>query len=198
MLVIGVTGNIGSGKTAVSKILEGQGAYVINADIIAREVLGKNSAGYDEAVRFFGESVLQDNGEIDRRHLAQIVFSDSQKLEVLNSITHKYVIAEIDDLIANVREQRSHEVICLDVPLLFESGLDRICDVTWTIDAPYETKIARVMERDKADRQAAKKRLSSQTLSCELRKKSDMVIENDGNFDELERQVLEAFLKVLR
>jgi len=198
MLIIGITGNIGSGKTTVSKMLESKGAYVINADQIAREVLEINGAGYDEAVMFFGESILKDNAEIDRAKLAGIVFNDSAKLAKLNAITHKYVLAKIDELIAKVKAENSHNIICLDVPLLFEAGLDKVCDSTWAVDASYETKITRAMERDKSGRDAVKNRLDIQTDSRELREKSDIVIENDSSFDELEEQVTIELTELLR
>jgi len=198
MLIIGITGNIGSGKTTVSKMLESKGAYVINADQIAREALEINGAGYDEAVMFFGKSILKANAEIDRTKLASIVFNDGAKLAKLNTITHKYVLARIDALIAKVKVENSHDMICLDVPLLFEVGLDKICDSTWTLDASYETKIARAMERDKSERDAVKNRLDIQTDSRELREKSDIVIENDSCFDKLEEQVTLELSKLLR
>ena len=189
MLIIGITGNIGSGKTTVSKILEAEGAYTINADQIARDVLAKDGAGYAETVGFFGESILQDDGNINRLQLANIVFNDKSKLAKLNETTHKHVLAKIDELIAKVRETNSHKLTCLDVPLLFESGLDKICDTTWLIDATYETKLTRVIARDKTDRDSAKSRLDNQTPSSELRKKCDTVIENDKGIEELEKQV---------
>ena len=197
MLIIGITGNIGSGKTTVSKMLEAEGAYIINADQIAREVLAKDGAGYTETIEFFGESILQNSGEINRKHLAGIVFNDSNKLAKLNELTHKYVLAKIDELIVQACEANLHKLICLDVPLLFESGLDKICDTTWLIDAPHETKLERVMARDKTDRDSAKSRLDNQTLSTELRKKSDTVIENDKGLEELKKQVNIKLLEVL-
>ena len=198
MLIIGITGNIGSGKTTVSKILEEEGAYIINADQIAREVLAKDGAGYAETIEFFGETILQENGEINRPHLASIVFNDQNKLAKLNELTHKHVLAEIDELIKQVREANSHKLICLDVPLLFESGLDKICSTTWLIDAPYETKIARTIERDKTDRDQVKSRLDNQALSCKLREKSDTVIENDKGLEELKKEVNSKLSELLR
>jgi len=198
MLIIGITGNIGSGKTTVSKILEAKGAYIINADQIAREVLSKSGAGYTETVEFFGESILQADGEINRQHLASIVFNDQLKLAKLNELTHKHVLAKIDELITKVRETNSHKLICLDVPLLFESGLDKICSETWLVDAPYETKLARVIARDKTDRDSAKSRLDSQTPSHKLREKSGTVIENDKSTKELQEQVSAKLSALLR
>jgi len=198
MKTLGITGNIGSGKTTVSKILESEGAYVINADLVAREVLEVTGAGYDEAVGFFGEAILTANGEIDRAKLAEIVFADPEKLAKLNAITHKHVLMRTCELIADVKAANAHNIICLDVPLLFEAGFDKICDTTWTIDAPAEMKITRAMERDKAERSAVKIRLDRQTDSHELREKSDIVIENDKGFDELREHVMFALSELLR
>jgi len=197
MLIIGITGNIGSGKTTVSKILESEGAYIINADHIAREVLSKDGTGYTETIEFFGDSILQEGGEIDRSQLASIVFNDKSKLAKLNELTHKHVRAKIDEMIEKARTENLHKLICLDVPLLFESGLDKICDVTWVIDAPHETKITRVIERDKTDRESAKSRLDNQTPSSELKKKADTVIDNDTDANELSERVLGELFKLL-
>jgi len=190
-LVIGVTGNIGSGKTTVSRILEKYGAYVINADKIAKEVLLKGGPGYKDTLEFFGEGILQENGEIDRKKLGDIVFSDKEKLIVLNGTTHKHVLRKIDEEINKIRQEKSHRIVCLDVPLLFESGLDEVCDVTWVVDAAEEVKLRRVMERDKMDLEAARARLKSQTPSDVIRQKADRVIDNDAGYDELEVLIVE-------
>ena len=196
MLIIGVTGNIGSGKTTVSKILEEQGAYVINADKIARGVLAKDGAGYGETVAYFGEGIVGRDGEIDRRALAAIVFSDPGKLDVLNAFTHKHVKSRINEEIAAVRQNNAHDIICLDVPLLFESGLNNICDAAWVVDAGTEIKLARVMERDKTDRSSAELRLARQPTREELRQKGDIIIENNGDYDRLKMQVLLELFKL--
>lgn len=197
MLIIGITGNIGSGKTTVSKILEAEGAYIINADHIAREVLSKGGAGYTETIEFFGEGILQDDDEINRAHLASIVFNDPDKLAKLNELTHKHVRAKIEELIAKVQTENVYKLICLDVPLLFEAGLDKLCDTTWVIDASNETKITRVTERDKTDPERVKSRLDNQTPSHKLREKGDEVIENNGGLEELKEQVKVKLSKLL-
>ncbi|MCL2566389.1 MAG: dephospho-CoA kinase [Defluviitaleaceae bacterium] len=189
VMIIGVTGNIGSGKTTVSNILKKHGAYVINADKIAKNVLLIGGAGYNETVELFGRGILQENGEIDRAKLANIVFSDKAKLEALNGTTHKYVLNQIDEEIACICKEKSHKIICLDVPLLFESGLDKICDITWVVDAPEEVKLKRVMERDGLDYDAAKARLKSQTPPYILKEKCDTVIVNAKSYDELEKEI---------
>ena len=192
LTIIGLTGNTGSGKTTVARILEGRGVYIINADKIARDVLLKGGAGYEETVELFGRGILQANGEIDRPKLGNIVFNDPQKLKALNNTTHKHVLRQIDAEISYMRKEKSHKIICLDVPLLFEAGLDVICDITWVVDACDEIKLKRVAQRDKIDINAAKARLKSQTKSSELRQKCDKIIENNTGYDELEAQVLKV------
>jgi len=197
MLIIGVTGNIGSGKTTVSKILEEQGAYILDADKIARDVLAKDGPGYLETVGLFGSEILQENGEINRGRLADIVFGNPEKLRALNQATHKHVGQRIDDEISKVFKNKSHDIVCLDVPLLFESELDVICDVTWVVDADTEIKLNRAVKRGNMSRKEAELRLKLQTPSYVLKKKCDVVIENNKGYDELRQQVLSVLSELI-
>ena len=196
MFVLGLTGNSGSGKSTVAKILAEKNAYIIDADILARKVLDIDGRAYEETVSFFGSSVLSCDKTINRRALSDIVFSDSEKLATLNEITHKHILNDIYDDIERISQGGSYGFIVIDAPLLFESGLDNVCNAVWAVDADYGKKLARIMGRDGIDRQKAAQRLIRQASPGELCKKADYMIQNDSGLDYLEEQVEELLVKM--
>lgn len=175
MKIIAVTGGIGSGKTTVSKMFEDLGAEVCDADLIAKETEKCGGAAYDEIKNFFGEQIILPNGEIDRKVLADIVFSDKKKLEKLNKIVHKYVFFEMEKTIKN----SSAEVVCLDVPLLFSSDFPIKYDFSVGVTADMEERIKRVLQRDKTSEEDIKKRIKNQISDKELFEKADFVVKNN-------------------
>lgn len=181
MKLLGITGGIGAGKSAVTKYFADLGAEVIDADAIARKVMEKNGEAYAEVVAVFGEEILQSNGEIDRKKLASIVFSCQDKLQVLNNITHACVFHEMEKRINN----SDSELICLDVPLLFSCEFPFQCDKTLAVLAPKEQRIQRVMERNNCSREDIEARMACQLTEEELRKKADICIINDKSMTEL-------------
>ena len=201
MFVLGITGNSGGGKSTLSKILFEKNAYIIDADVLARRVLDIDGRAYGETVEFFGDSILNFDKTINRKALSDIVFGDKDKLSALSEITHKHILNYIYDEIEEISEAGCHSLIVVDAPLLFESGLDGACDAVWVVDAIYETKISRIMERDGISREKAAQRLEKQTPPEELVKRADHVIMNDFGFDylvsEVEGMLLELGLGTL-
>ena len=149
MKLLGITGGIGAGKSVVTKCFSDLGAEIIDADAIARQVLKKEGAAYAEVISAFGNEILQLNHEIDRKKLAAIVFSDREKLQTLNQITHACVFQEMEKQI----HQSHAELICLDVPLLFSCEFPFQCDKTLAVLAPKEQRIQRVIKRDACSRE---------------------------------------------
>lgn len=176
MKIIGVTGGIGSGKTTVSAIFKDYGAEIIDADEISRSITKKNTAAYFEIVNSFGAEILLSDGEINRKALAKKVFSDKISLELLNKITHKYVFEEMEKRIKTSEK----EVVVLDVPLLFSSEFPFDCDLTVGVIADLEQRIKRVQIRDGLTREEIIKRIENQISDEELRKKADVIIENNS------------------
>lgn len=195
-MVIGVTGGTGSGKSTVAKILKHLGAKVINADKVAREVVCKGQKAYNELLAYFGNEIVDENGEINRKKLASIVFNDPQKLETLNAITHKYIAEKIAALICSYYRRNSSEVIVVDAPLPIRHGFLDLVDKVWVVTADKETRVKRVMERDGLSAEEAVSRINSQMSEAEYLKLADEVLVNNGNVEELEKETVRLFFKI--
>ena len=194
MKIIGITGNSGSGKSFISDVILNRykSVAIIDADKIAREMSNINTLYYKEIVKKFGKDILKENLEINRKLLAGIIFNNDEKREELNSITFKYVVDEIKN---KIKSNNDKAIIIIDVPLLFESGLDKICDITLGVISNEDIKIDRICKRDNLSVMEAKDRLKVQLNDEVLREKCDYIIENNGNIEELNLQLEEIIDK---
>ena len=185
--IIGLTGGIGSGKTMVSKYIESLGIPVYIADDQAKELMTTNKV--IEAISYvFGNEVL-DNGILNREKLAQIVFNNSKKLQKLNSIVHPEVKKHFDNW---VEKHKAYPFVVKEAAVLFETGSNIYCDFVITITAPLETRLQRVVERDKTDRESVLKRMQNQWTDEQRTAKSDYVIHN-LSVDATKKQVDQIF-----
>ncbi len=177
---VGLTGGIGAGKSAVAAVFAGLGAFVIETDAIAREVVAPNSDGLREIARVWPQAIR--GGALDRAALAEIVFSDPRARERLNALLHPHIRR-----IAIERETgaKPGRLVVHVVPLLFETGYDRIVDKSVLVVAPLEQRIARVVERDKLDETRVRARMAAQIEPERARASADFIIENDGNLKHL-------------
>ena len=194
MKIIGITGNSGSGKSTISKLIsKNYEAKIIDADKIAKEMT-KNNGEYLQAIRqAFGNDVIKNN-ELDRKKLADIVFLNRAEKEKLDGLTFEYVVEEIKkELEAN--QNLDYQYIILDVPLLFESKLDKLCDYTIGVIAPKTEKIKRICKRDKLSKEKALQRLNSQPNDDFFTKNCNTVINNE-NKEETIKIVNEIMLKL--
>lgn len=148
-------------------------------------IFQKKKSVQEEIISTFGNKILDKNGNIDRKKLKEIVFENKDKLEKLNDIIHPKVINFYKEL----EEKNTDEVIIFDVPLLFESGIDKFCDKILVVISDYEIQLNRVVERDKIDRELAEKIIKSQMFNEERIKKADVVIENNSNLEDLFKKV---------
>ncbi len=179
-------GGIGSGKSEALKILkEEHNANIIEADKVAHFLYEKDRAGYTALKSLFGDTILDDKKDIDRKKLKEIVFENKDKLEKLNGIIHPKVI----DFYKELKEKNTDEVIIFDVPLLFESGIDKFCNKILVVISDYEVQLNRIVERDKINRELAEKIIKSQMSNEERIKKADVVIENNSNLEDLFKKV---------
>ena len=192
MKIIGITGGIGAGKTTVCNMFKELGAETCDADEIAREKEKKGGAAYNEIKECFGPEIISENGDLNRKKLAGIVFSDKEKLEKLNKIVHKYVFEEIKEKIKSC----SSDVLCLDVPLLFSSEFPIKCDYTVGVLAEREERIKRVEKRSGMSRDEIIKRIDNQISDDELLKKADFIVEN--NDVEKALDAVKKIMKIIR
>ncbi|MCL2457012.1 MAG: dephospho-CoA kinase [Defluviitaleaceae bacterium] len=193
---IGVTGITGSGTSTVSAILAERGGFVVQADKLAHDAMKKTSQAHKEILDAFGDEILSENGEINRRMLGAKVFGNKNERERLEKIIHPRVIERTKKIIEKISATSAHSFVVIDAPLLIESGMNTICDSTWLITAPDELRIARITARDKIDEAAAKRRLESRNGDDALRTHANMIIENNGSAIAL-RSKIETALKAM-
>lgn len=195
MKVIGVTGGIGSGKSAVARTLRDLGAVVIDADSIARAVTSKGGKAFEELVAYFGNGILDENGELNRKKLAELVFKDPVGRHALESITHKHIVSKIVDGVENIRNSGRAEIVVIDAPLPVEHGFVDLSDEVWVVTAEKDTRIKRAMERSGYTREEALDRIGSQMKDEEYLQAADEVLPNDGTMEELEKAVVKLFIQ---
>ena len=190
MLTFGVMGNIGSGKSTVCRVLSEMGGYIIDADKLGHEIILRGQPAYDEVLAEFGVDILLESGEIDRKKLGAIAFSEIEKIKKLTEITHKYVVQETIKRIKIITESPGeYKFITIDVPLLFEAGMEKLCDYTFLIRASEEVRIERVINRDNLSPEDALKRSRSRKDAEEYAGDVSYIITNNGDFKDLREQV---------
>lgn len=193
-MIIGITGSSGSGKSTLCEILEkGYEVKVLNADKIARRLSRKGTSYLIDIIKVFGKDIVNEEGELKRSKLAQIIYSDAKKREELNTYTFKYVK---EDIIKKISKIQDETTIVIDAPLLFEAELDKMCDKVIGIIAPREMQIERVVARDDIDYEDAEKRLAAQANDEFFIKKCDYIVKNDNGFSKIEEQINDICNKI--
>ena len=188
MFVIGLTGGIGTGKTQVSKQLEGLGAATIDADLLVHEAYRPHTETWVAVVDAFGKGVLKPSGEVDRRRLSDIVFKDPGALRRLNAITHPRIKRMVEKKIAGLREQ-GRDVVVVEAALLLEADWRPMFSELWVTTATEDQVIQRLLGRNGLDEEAIRARIRSQMPQTERVKWADVVIDNSGSLTELTDRV---------
>ncbi|HUF00100.1 MAG TPA: dephospho-CoA kinase [Anaerolineales bacterium] len=191
-LVIGLTGNIATGKSVVRRMLEHLGAYTIDADALSHRVISKGAPGYQPVLDTFGTWLLGQDGQINRARLGHLVFADKDALKQLEEIIHPYVRQAIDILV----RRASQTVIVIEAIKLLESGLSSRCDTVWVTDAPQQVQVERLMRKRRFSQQDALQRVHAQSAQKEKLAAANVVITNNGSYDDLWRQVSEAWKNI--
>ncbi len=189
MLIIGLTGGIATGKSTVVKMLLRKGAYIIDADQLAREVVEPNQPAWREILKWLGKSILLPDQSLDRGKIAELVFGDPQKLKILNGIIHPRVGTRIIERTREIEQTDPNAVIVYDIPLLIEAGMQEMVDLILLVYAPRELQLKRLSERDDLNPEEAEQRLAAQLPIDEKRKYAHQVIDNSGSLAETEKQV---------
>ena len=191
--VIGLTGNIATGKSVVRKMLEHLGAYTIDADRLAHRAIAKGAPGYQPVIDTFGKWILGPDGEIDRKKLASIVFSDPEALQRLEAIVHPLVGQAVDWLV----RRSPRQVIVIEAIKLLESDLKDMCDSIWVVDASPRAQLQRLMRKRGMSEAEARRRIAAQPPQAEKVAAADVVIRNDGSFEDTWKQVVVAWRQVV-
>ena len=192
MLVIGLTGSIGTGKSEAARQLEILGASIISADQVGHEAYTPNTEAWEQVVSAFGDDILQDDKDIDRRKLGAIVFSDPSQLEKLNAIMHPRMARMVSDKIEVLRGQ-GVKVVVVEAALLFEAGWDTLVEEVWVTDSSEDIVVGRLKERNGLSEEEAKKRINSQMGRAERIERSDFVIDNSSDMAGLESAIKELW-----
>lgn len=182
-IIVGITGMMGSGKTTVGHLFEELGALLVNADALAHEVLSPGDAAYARLAKLFPDAVGLDQ-KLDRRKIAEVIFEDETKRKQMEAIVHPYVFQRM----AEEMEASENKVVVLDVPLLFESGIDRFCNVTIVVKADEQATLCRLEEKG-ISKQEWQKRLKAQMPLEEKIKKGNVVLDNSGPIQQTKREV---------
>jgi dephospho-CoA kinase len=191
--IIGLTGNIATGKSVVRRMLEHLGAYTIDADALAHRAYSKGAPGYQPVIDKFGKWLLNKDGEIDRSKLGNLVFSDHEALAQLEAIVHPFVKQATDMLI----QRASQKVIVVEAIKLLESDLRSLCDSIWVANAPEETQIQRLISKRGLTRERALEIIHTQSAQSAKLAHANIVVTNTGSFEELWIQVSAAWKQVV-
>ncbi|KAL1532785.1 dephospho-CoA kinase [Salvia divinorum] len=195
MRIVGLTGGIGSGKSTVSNLFKAHGIPVVDADIVARDVLKKGTGGWRKVVAAFGNQVLLPSGEVDRPKLGQIVFNDPDKRQLLNRLLAPYISTGILVEVLKLW-MKGCKTIVLDVPLLFGANMDKWTKPIIVVWVDPQTQLKRLMSRDGTTTEGANSRIIAQ-MPLDLKKtKADLVIDNSGSLDDLNERFREALADV--
>jgi dephospho-CoA kinase len=183
MLVAGLTGSIATGKSTVSGILKELGAFIVDADRAAHEVVLPGTKAWNEIVRIFGKEILQKSGEIDRERLGRIIFNDSAMRSILEEVVHPEVVHSMDEQIRSIKSGFPDAVVILDVPLLIETGMHKGMGEVIVVYCPEDMQITRLMVRDKISRADALAKIRSQISIEEKRRYATLLIDNSASKD---------------
>lgn len=182
-MIVGITGGIGTGKSFVVSYIKGKGYHVVSSDEIASVLMKKGNQNYLNIIDAFGKAVLLSNGQINRRKLGQIVFSNKEDRILLNKITHTNIIKELK------KQGAAHKLVFLEIPLLFETNLEYMVDEIWVVACSEDIQINHIVKRDKITQKEALLKIRSQYLLEEKKKKADFIINTNKSRKNIYKEI---------
>ena len=197
MRLIGLTGGIASGKSTVSALLREQGAFIIDTDEIAHQVVEPGQSAYLDIIAAFGDEIVATDGTIDRLKLGKIVFQNTKFRVLLEEITHPPIEEQVNQLIQLARS-KSCSVVILDIPLLFESGWDKRVDEVWVVAVDEITQLQRLIKRNNFSEQEAVARIKAQLPLAEKIRRADQVIDNSGDLAQLQAEIARLWVQAVQ
>ena len=189
MLMVGLTGGIGSGKSTVAGMFEDEGAHVIDFDHLARIVVEPDKPAWREIIDYFGPEIMSSDRTLNRSALAEIVFSDNKSRKALEGFTHPRIFEERDALIKAIKGKDPFSIVIIDFPLLFELDLNKRFDKVILVYVPRDVQLRRLIKRDGIVKEEVEKRLDAQLPIVEKRSLSDYIIDNEGRLNDTRDQV---------
>ena len=193
MLKIGLTGGIGSGKSAVSVYFKKLGAFIFDADTVAKKILSNNKTAQNEIIAEFGTDVINVNGSIDKKKLSRIAFRNDDNQLKLNTIIHPYVFKEIDLSFQSILKEQNHDIFIVDAALIYESGADAHMDYVIVVTSNLKLRTERVMNRGNISREDFLKRIDLQWPENDKVEMADYIIHNNGTKKELEEEAKKIY-----
>ena len=192
MLVIGLTGGIGTGKSEAARHLVSLGACLVDADVVGHEAYRPHAEAWRRVVEAFGEGILAPDNEIDRRALGAIVFADPEQLARLNGIMHPLMAGMVQERIDTFREEGADAVV-VEAALLYEAGWDSLVQEVWVTDSPVEVVVNRLAQRNGMSEEEARRRISSQMSREERLERADFVIDNSKDVESMRKAIDELW-----
>lgn len=197
MVVIGLTGGIATGKSTLAHALRTLGAPVLDADAFSRQATAENGKALPAILAQFGQAVFEAPGRLDRRALGELVFSDAKARRALESMVHPIVNHEISQALAHLKNEGAPAAV-LDVPLLYEAGMEALADEVWVAYLPLELQVERLMARDRMSHAQAMLRIESQMPMAEKLRRADIILPTTGARAQSAEMIREQWLRVLQ
>jgi dephospho-CoA kinase len=197
MKIIGLTGGIATGKSIVSSVFREMGAIILDADVIARLVVLPNQPAWQDIVDYFGPEVVNEDHSLDRAKIGQIVYNNPDYLKELNRITHPRIMQYYKDEMRRIKLEQPDAIVILEVPLLYETNMDKLCQQVVVVYVDRETQIKRLMKRDNISYADAVKRVDAQMPMDEKVRRADFVIDNRGSMEETKEKATKYYNEIL-
>lgn len=198
IMVIGIIGGVGTGKSQIATLLKNDfNAYVIHADQIGHQIIAKDTQSFHQIVELFGNTILDNDGNINRKTLGDIVFQDARSLEKLNNITHPFIYAEISSLISHAKRNSKYDFVVVEAAILVEAMWTKLVDVIWLITCSKEVRIQRLINSRSLSREKIDSIISNQQSEEALRLYADVIIDNSLEIETTIQQVKKEIIKAL-